>query len=270
MGDTGSSRRGAAELTNEVRAAYETAAQSWPHGPEAVYTALARSLVEQAAPYVAGARVLDIGAGTGVVGRAALAAGAAEVVAADLAVGLLREGGPALHPVVADAATLPFRNDSFGLVLAGFSLTHTARLDAALSQARRVGRVLAASTFAPGWTHPAKSAVDAVLAGFGYRPPPWYLMFKQDTEPGFGDARLFRQHARAAGYRHCQSATVAVPTGLSAPGELAAWRLGMAHVAPFVSELDSARRSQLWRAAEAAVGDDNALVVGMLVHVAVS
>ncbi len=71
--------------------------------------------------------------------------------------------------MAADAAALPFRDESFAVVLAAFSLTHAPDLRAALVQARRVGRVLAASAFAPGWGHPAKPAVDAVLARFGYR-----------------------------------------------------------------------------------------------------
>jgi hypothetical protein len=107
-----------------------------------------------------------------------------------------------------------------------------------------------------------------VLTRFGYRPPAWYLTVKQDTEPRIGDARLFGQLAAAAGYRDTQSATIAVPTGLAAPAQLAAWRLGMAQVAPFVQSLDHRRRDQLRRAAEDAVGGCEPLVVAMLVHLA--
>ena len=96
-----------------------------------------------------------------------------------------------------------------------------------------MGDVLAASAFAPGWGHPAKGAVDAVLARFGYRPPPWYLTFKHDVEPRLGDTRLVRELALAAGYSRVDSSVLTVPTGLSGPAELAAWRLGMAHIAPF-------------------------------------
>jgi len=276
VGGTGSTSRGAAELTGQVRSAYEAATQSWSAGPEAVYAALAAALVCQAARFVSGARVLDVGAGTGVVGRAALAAGAAEVVAADLAVGLLRQarlpgaGMPALQPLVAEAAALPFRDGSFALVAAGFSLTHVGNLSAALRESRRVGQVLAASTFAPGWTHPAKVAVDAVLTRFGYRAPSWYLTFKHDTEPAFSDAGLFSRLAIAAGYRDCESMVLAVPTGLSAASELAAWRLGMAHVAPFVRTLDPARQRQLRQSAEAAISGAEPLVVSMQVYLAVS
>jgi hypothetical protein len=56
-----------------------------------------------------------------------------------------------------------------------------------------------------------------------------------------------------------------VPTGLGSPAELAAWRLGMAHVAPFLSSLDAADRAALRRAAERAVTGTCPLVVSMVV-----
>jgi ubiquinone/menaquinone biosynthesis C-methylase UbiE len=268
VGDASDKGRAAAELTGSVRAAYDAAPQAWTAGPEQVYRALADALAGHVAPLLAGARVLDLGAGTGVAGRAALAAGAAQVAAADLAIGSLRQCRPPLHPVAADAIALPFAGDSFAVVLAAFSLTHAARLDAALAEARRVGRALAASTFAPDWSHPAKAAVDAVLARFGYRPPGWYVTFKQETEPRLGDARLVRELALAAGYSRVTSSVIAVPTGLSGPAGLAAWRLGMAHVAPFASSLTPARQADLRRAAAEAVGGCEPLVVDVLVHVA--
>ena len=268
MGVTGSAGRAAAELTGSVRAAYEAASQSWVAGPEPVYAALAAALATHVAPMLIGARVLDLGAGTGVAGRAAVAAGATEVAAADLAVSPLRRCGPQLRPVAADATALPFRDRSFDVVLAAFSLTHARQLGAALTESRRVGRALAATAFAPGWGHPAKTAVDGVLARFGFRPPPWYLTFKQDAEPQLGDTRLVHQLALAAGYRRVESRVIAVPTGLSGPAELAAWRLGMAHIAPFAGSLDVQRRAELWLAAEDAIGDCEPLVVDLLVHVA--
>ena len=72
-----SAGRTGAGLTADVRAAYETAAAGWADGPGQVYGPLARALVGAAPVPVAGGRVLDLGAGTGVAGRAALAAGPA-------------------------------------------------------------------------------------------------------------------------------------------------------------------------------------------------
>ncbi|MFZ0164129.1 MAG: hypothetical protein WAL12_11150, partial [Trebonia sp.] len=68
----------AGELTARLREAYDSAAPAWTDGAERVYLSLAQALVGQVE--VAGRRVLDLGAGTGVTSRAALAAGARGVV----------------------------------------------------------------------------------------------------------------------------------------------------------------------------------------------
>jgi len=250
-----------------VRAAYDAAADDWVHGPEQMYGPLASALVDAAAAAerlrdaaaaagsLAGCIVLDLGAGTGVAGRAALVAGARRVVSADLAAGMLRHCGPALHPVAADATALPFRVGSFDVVLAAFSLSHLPSIAAGLAEIRRVGRFAAASSFARGWTHPAKTAVDEALRTFGYLPPAWYAALKDENEPQSADQGLMAGLAAAAGFTDVRFRTVAVPTGLRTAAQLAAWRLGMAHVAPFVRALDPDRRAGLRTAAERAVAD---------------
>jgi SAM-dependent methyltransferase len=266
VGDPGAPGGPAAELTGPVRAAYDAGAEGWDAGPGLMYRDLARALVASAPVPVAGASVLDLGAGTGVAGSAALAVGAAQVVAADLAPRMLARCPPALLPVAADATALPFRDRSFGLVLAAFCLGHLPDLTAGLAEARRVGAAIAASAFAPGWTHPAKAAVDQTLAAFGYRPPAWYLTFKRQTEPRSGDPDLLGAAAADAGFGAVRVRTVAVATSVTTPEQLAAWRLGMAHVAPFVAGLARGRRAALRRAAESAVGRSGAgaLEVSML------
>ena len=254
-----------AELAPQVRAAYDAAAADWAGGPEQVYTPLARALVGAAPLPVAGGLVLDLGAGTGVAGRAALAAGAARVVAADLAVAMLRRAGPAQHPVAADAAALPFRDQVFDLVVAAFCLNHLTRPGAALREVRRVGRGLAASTFAPGWTHPAKLAVDEALRPFGFQPPAWYLSLQREAGPAAQDPARLAAQAAAAGFTDVRVTTMAVPTGLSDPAQLASWRLGMAQVARFFQALDAGQRAAARRAAEQAVAGTGPLVVSMLV-----
>jgi SAM-dependent methyltransferase len=235
-----------AELTTAVRASYDAAAGGWASGPGPMYDRLAAALIAATPVPLAGCRVLDLGAGTGAAGRAALAAGAAQVVAADLAMGMLRAAGPALHPVVADAAALPFRAGSFDLVAAAFCLNHLPDPAAALAEARRVGAALAASTFAPGWSHPAKDAVDAALRPFGYREPAWHACLSLDADRLAG-------RAVAAGFSRVRVRTVTVPAGLVTPAELAAWRLGLAQFAPFLRSLDAPARTAARRAAERAV-----------------
>jgi ubiquinone/menaquinone biosynthesis C-methylase UbiE len=253
-------------LTTGVRAAYDAAADDWAAGPEQMYGPLATALVETAAAVgladtaaaagpLAGCVVLDLGAGTGVAGRAALAAGARRVVSADLAAGMLAHCGAALHPVAADAAALPFLAGAFDVVLAAFSLSHLPSIAAGLAEIRRVGRLAAASSFAPGWTHPAKMAVDEALRAFGYLPPAWYAALKNESEPQSADQALMAGLAAAAGFTDVRFRTAAVPTGIRTAAQLASWRLGMAHVAPFVRALDPDRRAGLRLAAERAVAD---------------
>jgi SAM-dependent methyltransferase len=237
----------------------------WAEGPEPAYASLARALVASSAGAVPGGRVLDLGAGTGVAGRAARAAGARSVVCADSALGMLRRCPAGLHPVAADLTALPFRDGCFDLALAAFCLGHLDHPVAGLREARRVAAALAAGSFAAGWDHPAKAAVDEVLGAFGYQAPAWYLTFKRDTEPWASDPAALGRDTTAAGYTDVRLRTVTVDTGLSRPAELAAWRLGMAHVAPFVASLSSGRRAALRRAAAAAVTGAGPLIVDLLV-----
>ena len=265
MGDARGPGRPAAGLSADLGAAYEAAAAGWGRGPEQVYAPLARALLAASGGPAAGLRVLDLGAGTGAAGRAALAAGARAVVSADLAPGMLRQCIAAAHPVVADAAALPFRDGCFDLVLAAFCLNHLGDGAAALGEARRVGGRLAASFFAPGWAHPAKAAVDTALRPFGYQPPAWYAAMQRDTAARAADPRVLAREAAAAGFTGVRLRTITVATGLSQPADLAAWRLGMAHIAPFVQSLDPPRQAALRRAAESAVAGTGPLAVSLLV-----
>jgi SAM-dependent methyltransferase len=246
-----------------MRVGYDTAAGQWADGPGHMYERLAQALVAASPVPLAGCRVLDLGAGTGAAGRAALAAGALEVASADLSPGMLRQAGPAAHPVVADLLVLPFQDQSFGLVLAGFCLNHLTSVTAGLLEARRVGGALAASVFAPGWIHPAKDAVDDALRPFGYQPPAWYASLSPGSRAS--DPEVLAGQAAAAGFREVRVDTVAVHTGLATPAELASWRLGMAHVAPFMRSLDGGSRAAAREAAEHAVDGAEPLVVSMVI-----
>ncbi len=265
VGDVLGTGGSSAELTAGVRAGYDAAADAWAEGPGAMYAQLARVLVAAAPVPLAGCLVLDLGAGIGVAGRAALAAGARQVVAVDLSEGMLRRAGGGC-PVVADAVTLPFRDGSFDLVVAAFCLNHLSSLAAGLGEARRVGAAIAASMFAPGWTHPAKDAVDDAVRSFGYRPPAWHTVLQPGSRAS--DLKVVARCAAAAGFTRVQAHTVAVPTGLATPAELVSWRLGMAHLAPFMRLLDAPGQAAVRRAAEQAVaavaGPTMPLVVSMV------
>lgn len=110
----------------------------------------------------AGARVLDVGAGSGDLARAVLRAGARQVVALDFTLPMLaracRAGGPAC--VGGDALALPFSDASFDRVVSGMTLRNLADLPRAFAEMRRVlrpgGRIaLLELTHPPAWAAPA-------------------------------------------------------------------------------------------------------------------
>ena len=237
----------------DIRRAYDLSAAAWAGGPERLYARLAEALVAAAPLGSHGARVLDVGAGTGVASRAALAAGAATVVGVDLSAAMLNGGRGAFQPVLADAAALPFRAAAFDLVVAACCLSHLPDPEQALRESRRVGTSLVASAFTAAWTHPAKTATDHALAAVGFRAPDWYVTFKSTSERRVADPAVLAAMAAAAGYRNVQVRIVPVSTGLDTPAEMVAWRLGMAHVAPFVRALAPERQRHLRRTAEEAL-----------------
>ncbi|HTC68543.1 MAG TPA: methyltransferase domain-containing protein [Acidothermaceae bacterium] len=247
-----------------MRAAYDGSALAWANGPGRVYERLADALVECAPVPLMGARVLDLGAGTGVASGAAVAKGAAQVVALDYADAMLPHGRTGITPVVGDGCALPFGNHSFDLVVSAFALSHFVDPLEPLLEVRRVSGALLASAFAADWTHPAKDAVENLLVDFGYQPPAWYLRVKHEGEPAVNDPVKLTRLARAAGFDDVAVHTLEVATGVDTAEELVSWRLGMAQVAPFVGSLSVDDRAALQHAAEAAVADVPPLVVEML------
>lgn len=244
----------------EIRQAYDAAAPAWRVGPARLYGVLAEVLLDHAPVPVRGAVVLDAGAGTGVAGAAARVRGAARVVAADLAPEILAPGG-----VAADLRRLPFRDRAFDLAVAAFSLGHLDDPVLGVRELRRVAPALLASAFAEGWTHPAKEVVDDVLAVHGYRAPDWYTAFKDGPERRAGAPDRLVDLAVAAGHHDVRVRRVEVATGLSAPRDLVAWRLGMAHVAPFVATLPETAQQALRSEAERGLAGAPEVVVPMLV-----
>ncbi len=235
-----------------------------------MYERLAAAMLALSPAPVPGSRVLDLGAGTGVVGRAALAAGARSVLAVDLSSAMLRAARPARDgrraaPIVADCVALPVRSRSMDLVLAGCCLGHLPDPAAGLREARRAGRALVATAFPAGWTHPAKAAVDESLAAHGYEAPAWHRRLKLETEPLVDDPGALLALAVDAGWTGVDVAVREVVTGLRSPAELAAWRLGMAHVAPWLAGLDPPRRDAVVRDAREAVRGAPELVVPLMV-----
>lgn len=235
--------------------AYDAAAEAWADGPAAVYARFAAAMLEQSPVPLPDAVVLDVGAGTAVACDAAVAAGARRAVATDVAEQMLRRRTPPTPAVLADAARMPFGDDSFDLVMSGFCLGHLLDPRAALTEWRRVGAATVATAFAPGPPHPAKTAVDEAAARFGFVSPPWYERLKNELEPQVEDPELFSSLAGSAGYREIAVTRLTVDTGLRTSADIVSWRWGMAHLAQFVAGLPAPERAVAHRAAEDAVAD---------------
>jgi SAM-dependent methyltransferase len=244
-------------MTPGVASAYQQSAASWVRGPEGVYDRLAEALVASCPLDLGGRRVLDLGAGSGSVSRAARRVGAHPVVV-DAAPAMLATAGCTAFPaVVADGGRLPLRGRSVAAVLAGFFLTHCDDPTAMLAEAARVtmsGGVVLATTFDRGAPeHPGKAAVDRVAEAHGWVMPRWYAHFKGTTELRLstpqgllavaGDPALVARVERRS-----------VDIGTSSAREIVAWRLGMAHLAPWVAGLPVGDRRSLEEEACRAVG----------------
>jgi SAM-dependent methyltransferase len=226
---------------------------------------MADVLVAAAPEDVTGAVVLDVGAGTGPAARAARRAGAAAVVGIDVSPEMLRAGSGWDGAVVGDATRLPIRNRCVDLAVAACCLGHLPDPTAALVEWRRVSRAVVASAFLAGWTHPAKSIVDAVAARRGFVVPEWYSWLKSDVEPTVDDPVRLAALARGAGYTRVDVTTTAVDVGVRTPEQLVTWRMGMAHLAPFVASLGPGERSELRAECTDALGDAPPLVIPLVV-----
>lgn len=256
-----------------IASAYSATGGSWERGPARIYDRLAAVLVSRSPVPLRGRCVLDVGAGTGAAGRAALAAGAAGVVAVDASVGMLAHEAAARPPAVTgDVLALPFATSAFGATVAAFSLNHLTDPVAGLremARATRPGGAVLAATYAEDDDHPVKAAVVASLAARGWAPEPWYRSMAATAVPLLASAERFRAAADEAGLAGAVEA-VRVPFPELDATDLVAWRLGMAQHAPFVARLPEAERHAAVRDALDRLGDPPPLERSIVVLAAVS
>lgn len=154
----------------------------------------ARDLVRAANP-APGARVLDVGTGTGVAAAeaAAVVGETGRVVGIDASTQMLavgRRARPALRLLAAQAIDLPFRDGSFDAVLGNFVLAHFTKYQTALWDMLRVlrpGGRLALNAWSDGqdeltrvwletvWSVVPREVLDAAIADA----VPWQQRFRQ-------------------------------------------------------------------------------------------
>jgi ubiquinone/menaquinone biosynthesis C-methylase UbiE len=250
-----------------VADAYSQTGAAWDTGPHRIYSRLSEALIERVPGGVSRRRVLDLGAGTGIASRSAIEAGAARVVAVDVAHGALRVSA-ATRPVAvaADVRRLPFADASFDAAVAAFSLNHVTDPATAATEARRVlreGGGMALSAYADDDTHPVKRVVDTVCAARGWAPPQWYRDMQRNAVPLLATPeRALSRLSAALPDAEAEVLRVGFPE-LDRPA-LVAWRLGMAHIAPFVASLSPPERKAI--ACEAVESlDDTPLVRSIVV-----
>ena len=250
------------ELERDTRTAYDDAARTWASGPEVVYGQLAAALLDHCPVTLRGAFVLDVGAGTGVLGDVARRRGAT-CIDADVAVDMLARAGSDRRVCVgADGRALPFRDTTFDAVAGNCSLSHVVDPDRMLAEAVRVTRddgVILFSSFPNATTsHDAWEVVEAVLREQGYERPAWYRHLKAASEPRVGTEAALVDLGHTAGVRAVEVTRVRVETGVDDPAALADWRLGMAQHAAFLAALPSARRARIRTTAIDRIGRDPA------------
>jgi ubiquinone/menaquinone biosynthesis C-methylase UbiE len=238
-------------MSDGVFAAYNSTGIGWQQGPGRIYDRLATVVVERCHSLDDTSLVLDLGAGTGAASRAIERTGA-QVVALDAAFEMLANGSSHASACVGDANCLPFANGVFTAVVAAFSLNHLARPAVAMREAARVAcdrGTLVVSAYARDDDHPAKRAVDDVARSAGWTEPSWYSELRRDAMPLLSTTDRAVDVARQAGLTNANAETVRVEFPELTADDLVAWRLGMAHLAPFVNALEPHRRSLLWREA---------------------
>ena len=260
-------------LTGELAAASSATGRAWQDGPGRIYDRLAEVLVAGSRVALAGARVLDVGAGTGAATRAVLAAGAGSVVAVDAAFGMLaHHAGDRPPAALADIVGLPFADSTFDGAVAAFSLNHLSEPVAGLREMARVtrrGGPLLVASYAVDDGHPVKAIVEATLSARGWTPDPWLVAMRRATA-----ALATVEHGTAAAVAAGLDASVEVvhvPFPDLEGRDLVDWRLGLAQHAPFVAQLAPAERHAVTADAVLRLGDHPpSLVRSVLVVRAVS
>ncbi len=243
-------------LTAKASDAYQGAADAWSRGPAALYDTLASVAIANVAARLRGMRVLDVGAGTGALCRALRRAGAIPIAVDTSADMLGLAGDAAAAQVVGDMCALPFSGCRFDAAVSGFAISHIDTPERALTEMRRVvrsrGHVIA-TVFGAAPASASKDAVDEVARDFGFRPPAWYVGLKTRTEPLSNTPTLLQGCAETAGLEDIDVADMTVDSGLDSPEAVAAYRTGLAHLAPFVASLPGPRRAEFVNRAVAAV-----------------
>jgi SAM-dependent methyltransferase len=156
------------------------------------------------------------------------------------------------------------------VVLAPFSLNHLADPAVGVAEAARLcrpGGVLLGSTYAADDDHPAKAAVERALREAGWEAPAWYGQAKT-AMAAWGTIELATAVIERGGMTPLSVERREVPFPELGPIDLVAWRMGMAHTAPFLAGLDAGRRDAVVARALELLGDEREVLVRRVLLVA--
>jgi malonyl-CoA O-methyltransferase len=156
--------------TLAARTAYDLWSETYGVEPN-LFQGLEEGALLQVLPPLQARTVLDLGCGRGRIARLAAARGARRITAADQSRPMVAAAGaePGAAPaVVADATQLPFRGQTFDVVVSALMMGHVAALGAALGEMARLlaaGGDLVISDFHPcatlrGWVRSFRSPRD--------------------------------------------------------------------------------------------------------------
>lgn len=239
-----------------MTAAYDGAAERWARGATLVYAPIARELARRAPHPLAGRRVLDVGAGTGV-GSAALVAAGSRPIALDLSTDMLRWDAEHRPPaLVASVEQLPVATDAVDDIYAAFVLNHLTRpveTMAEMARTVRPGGAFLATVYANEFVSPVREQVDEVARAHGWEPPDWYAELKADAAPLLGTAARMATGAQAAGLDAITASEDAVDVGVTRAEDLVEYRFGQAHFAPWIRRLGTEQAAQAHAAAVRAI-----------------
>jgi SAM-dependent methyltransferase len=240
-------------------ASYDGAAAGWAHGATLVYAPIAALLVERAPIGLAGSRVLDVGAGTGVCTGPLHSAGVSQQIAADLSYGMLAWQRNSRPPgVVCDVRYLPFRPGQFDAVVASFVLNHVTDPVAALitvARTLRPGGAVLATVYANSSHSANRDTVDEIARAHGWEAPAWYRELKTNATPLLGAASSMRSAATDAALIDIDATEEQVDVHVTEPEALVEYRFGQAQFAAWLAGLEPDKRTAVRHAAVAAIAE---------------
>ena len=153
-------------------------------------------------------------------------------------------------------------------MVASFSLNHLPDPEVALVEAARVvapGGFVLASAYAADDDHPVKAAVATAATEQGWSGESWYEELRASSLPILATPDGAAAVARLAGLHLTDVTVVEVPFPDLDAGDLVAWRLGLAQLAPFIDAGGPALRAASRRRALELLGPPPLLVRRMVV-----